>query len=127
MYKIISPLSVPVSKNKKFIMNLNNYRNAHYQTLNKAKINYKAMVSDQIQKLEKAEQVSIEYILFPETKRKTDIGNVISIHKKFFEDALTELGIIPDDNYKHVVINVEQFGKVDKGNGRVEIFVRKLK
>jgi len=120
---IISPLSVPVSKNKKFILNFNNFRNAHYQTLNKAKINYKAMVAEQVLQLDKWLKIKIHYVLYPKTKRLTDIDNVISVHKKFMQDALTELGIIPDDNYKHIVGSSEEFGNVDKSNGRVEIFI----
>ena len=47
---INSPLSVPVGKGK-FIINLNNYRNAHYQILNKAKKSYKLIINNQIKKL----------------------------------------------------------------------------
>ena len=123
MNKIISPLKVPVSAKKDFILNLNNYRNAHYMVLNKAKVNYKCLVADQVRKLERFKKIAINYVLYPKTKRKTDIGNVISIHKKFFEDALSELGVIPDDDYRHIVHSSEEFGGVDKENGRVEIFI----
>ena len=122
---IVSPLKVPVSK-KFFILNLNNYRNAHYIVLNKAKINYKSLISNQVKKLPKFEKIEIHYVLYPGTKRRTDIGNVISIHKKFFEDALTEFGIIKDDDYKHIVRSSEEFGAVDKNNGRVEIFIKDI-
>ena len=117
---INSPLSVPVSKHKKFILNLNNYRNSHYQILNKAKINYKAIINEQIKDLEPMDKVCINYTLFPKSKRLTDIGNVVSIHKKFIEDALVELGKLPDDNYNHVLGSSECFGYVDKDNPRVE-------
>ena len=118
---ILSPLYVYVSCRKKFILNLNNYRNAHYQIPNKAKMAYNTAIAEQAVKLNKAEKVSIHYTLYPKTKRLTDIGNVVSIHKKFFEDAIVELGIIPDDNYKHVVFSSESFGDVDRINPRVEI------
>jgi len=45
--KINSPLGVPVGR-KNFTLNLNVYRNAHYQILNKAKQNYKIFMSRQI-------------------------------------------------------------------------------
>ena len=48
---LISPLSVPQTKTKNFILNLNVYRNAHFHVLNKAKINYKAIMLEQIIKL----------------------------------------------------------------------------
>ena len=120
---IISPLRVPKSKNKDFILNLNNYRNAHYQTLNKAKVEYKNMVEDQVTGLPVMKRIQLNYQLFPKTARKTDIGNVIAIHKKFFEDALVEFGKLPDDNYEHVLGSSETFGEIDKINPRVEISI----
>ena len=120
---IISPLSVSISKKKKFIMNLNNYRNAHYQALNNAKIAYKAALADQIANMRRMVMVRIHYTLYPKTRRLTDIGNVISIHKKFFEDAMVEFGKLEDDNYKFITSSSESFGEVDKSNPRVEIEV----
>ena len=120
---INSPLSVPVSKNKKFILNLNIFRNTNHHVLNKAKINYKAMMMEQIQKLPRMSQVEIHYRLFPKTKRLTDIGNVIAIHKKFLEDALVEAGKLEDDNYLFVVGSSETFGGVDRENPRVEVVI----
>ena len=118
-----SPLKVPVSKNKSFILNLNNYRNAHYQTLNKAKINYKAHMWEQIDGLPVFEAVMITYRLYPGTRRRTDIGNVTSIHQKFFEDALVELGKIKDDDYFHILGSESEFVEIDKENPRVEIWI----
>lgn len=120
---IISPLRILKTKDKYFILNLNNFRNTHYQTLNKAKINYKAVMYDQIIKLPCYERVTIDYKLYPKSKRRTDIGNVISIHQKFFEDALVELGRIEDDDYTHIISSTQSFGEVDKYNPRVEITI----
>ena len=120
---INSPLSVPISKNKKFILNLNNYRNAHYNALNIAKKAYLKIIGDQLIKLHFVEKAKVRYKLFPGTRRRTDIGNVISIHKKFFEDAIVDAGIISDDDYKHIIASSESFGEVDKKNPRVEIVI----
>jgi len=106
---------------KKFYLNLNAYRNADYHTLNTAKKNYKAIMSEQILKLDKMDKIHISYILYPKTKRLVDIDNVVSVHKKFFQDALVELGIIPDDDYTHVIGSSESFSHVDKDNSRVMI------
>ncbi len=76
MHILDSPLSVPVSKKKKFILNTNNFRNAHYHILNKAKINYKAIMAQQILKLPVFEKIKLSLTLFPKTKRLTDIDNV---------------------------------------------------
>jgi len=124
---ISSPLSVPISKNKNFTLNLNKYRNAHYQILNSAKVNYKAVMYDQIMRLPEMEQIHISYILYPKTKALCDISNICSIHRKFFEDALTELGKIPDDNYKHIIGSSESFSNVDKDNPRVDICISTIK
>lgn len=52
-----------------------------------------------------------------------DTGNVCSIHQKFFEDALTELGILTDDNYKVVQKSEFEFGSVCRDKPRVDIHV----
>lgn len=125
-HTLISPLRIPQSKIKEFTLNLNIYRNAHYQTLNTVKINYKNYMKDQIIELPKFNKIKISYYLYPASCRRTDLGNVISIHKKFFEDALTEFNIISDDDYTVIVSNHEYFGEVDKQNPRVEIIIEEV-
>ena len=118
---IKSPLSVALSGKKKFILNLNNYRNLHYMASNKAKIQYKKDIDSQLAQLYTFGKISLVYILFPVTKRKTDISNVLSIHDKFFCDALVERKIIKDDDYNIISEVTYKFGCVDKNNPRVEI------
>jgi len=126
MIKLVSPLSVPISKKKHWILNLNQYRNAYFQVLNTAKRVYKDTMKEQILGLPKMERVFITYKLFPKTKRRTDIGNVISIHKKFLEDALVELKILPDDSYEYIIGSTEMFVEVDPANPRVEIYITEV-
>ena len=124
---IIAPLSVPQSKKKNFILNLNVYRNAHYMTLNTVKRRYKEVLKDQILLLPVYDKpIQIIYRLFPKTKRRTDIGNVLSVHQKFFEDALTEFKKITDDNYLYVPRTAQIFGEVDPTNPRVEIIIEEI-
>jgi len=124
---IISPLRVAISKNKHFILNLNNYRNAHYMVLNNSKRAYKAILKDQVMLLPKyTTAIKLRYVLFPKTRRRTDIGNVLSIHQKYFEDALTEFNRITDDNYEYIPHTSQFFGAVDKNNPRVEIYISEL-
>ena len=59
---IESPLRVPAGKND-FILNLNNYRNEHYQTLNKAKIAYKQLIHNQVVKLPKMNKIIVIVVL----------------------------------------------------------------
>lgn len=121
---IVSPLRVPISKTKLFTLNLNIYRNSHFHVLYKAKIEYKKVISKQLVKLPKLGVVTISYTYFPKTKRKVDLGNVLSIHQKFFEDAIVELGVLEDDDYKHIPKTIYLFGGIDKTNPRVEIRIK---
>lgn len=126
MYTIISPLRVPVTKTKFFVLNLNDYRNRHYQVLNKAKVAYKDLLSDQIRQLPSFEHIGLMLTLYTKDARLTDVSNVCSIHEKFFADALVELGKLPDDNYQHLPETGYRFGGIDRQNPRVEISIHPL-
>jgi hypothetical protein len=127
MNKIISPLSVPVKgrtargKKKKFILNLNNYRNASYFELAEAKRNYAKEIEEQVAKLRGWDSVSIRFTLYPGSRRRIDSSNVCSIHDKFLLDALVTQGKLPDDDRKHIKHTSYYPGPVDSGNGRVEV------
>lgn len=124
--KVVSPLRVPISKNKDFILNINNYRNTHYQSLNKSKKVYKEVVSSQIVALPQFSKIKVHYILYPKSNRRTDIGNVIAIHEKYFLDSLVELGKLKDDTYEYVIEGSYTFGKVDPENPRVDIIITEV-
>lgn len=117
-----SPLSIPITSRKKFILNLNNYRNLHYRLLNKAKILYKDIMRGQIlSKNKKYNRIFIMYTIYQSSKRKFDIGNIASIHQKFFEDALVELGALEDDRFNFIPMCMFCYGGVDTVNPRVDI------
>lgn len=116
MYTLISPL-----KTKEMILNLNQYRNAHFFKLNNSKTSYKVIMKEQIEQLPEFETVKITYTVFFGSKRKTDISNVCSIIDKYFCDALVELGKLPDDNYDYIQEVNYRYGGIDKDNPRVEI------
>ncbi len=130
MWTIALPISVPIPTKKepngKFYLNLNVYRNAHYHTLNKAKILFKETVAPLIKHLPELQQVSLSYELYIGTNRETDVANVCSIVDKFFSDALVELGHLPDDNFKHVLGTQYLWGGVDKGKPRVEVTINPI-
>ena len=123
-YKLQSPLRVIQSKKKKFTLNLNIYRNTHYQTLNKAKIEYKKAMKAQIELLPEFKVVWIAYQLYVPNKRRMDIDNVIAVHQKFFQDALVEFGKIPDDSYDYITKSIQLFGGIDPTNPRVDITIQ---
>lgn len=118
------PLSVQVSKNRKFILNLNVYRNAHHRVLAVAKRLY----HDEVCKLLAHQPpiptpVRLEWTYYAPTRRRVDVDNPLSIVTKFTCDALVELGILPDDDYQHVLGSDTHWGGVDKDNPRVVLRV----
>lgn len=119
MYTLISPL-----RTKEMILNLNQYRNAHFFKLNNSKTSYKALMKPQIEQLPVFNKISITYTVFFGSKRKTDISNVCSIVDKYFCDALVELGKLPDDNYDYIKEVIYRYGGIDKNNPRVEITLK---
>lgn len=118
-----SPLKVLATKLKSWILNLNQYRNTHFRTLNTVKINYKLAMSEQINRSPSYNKIACIYTVYPKDRRSFDLGNVCCIHQKFFEDALVELGKLPDDNYNYIPLVIYQFGKVDPLKPRVEVEV----
>ena len=122
--KISLPLEVQVSKKKKFILNLNNYRNAHFRTLSAAKNLYHDIVIQTANKIPYIiKKCELAIVLYPKSKRKLDVANFCSICDKFASDSLTRLGYWSDDNY--TVINAVKYiyGKVDKENPRFEYII----
>ena len=127
MYRLSSPLSISVGR-RKFILNLNNYRNVHYLTLNRAKALYKEWMKKQINQLPRlTPPLVITYRVFKGDKRRCDTGNVCAIHQKFFEDALVELGKLPDDNHNIITRSVFEWGGIDKLNPCVEIMIEEAR
>lgn len=95
-------------------------------TLNKAKVNFKLEMEEQIRALPIFKKVRLTYVMYPATKHLTDIGNVCSVVDKFFADALVELGKLPDDNYLYVPELAFRMGAIDREQPRVEIFIEEI-
>lgn len=123
MHTICLPLSIPVSGKTNFALNMNQYRNAHHMTLNKAKVMFKELVSPLVSALPVMERVKLTYTVFPKTAQLFDIGNVCCVVDKFFSDALVELGRLPDDNYRYLAQIDYRFGAIDRENPRVEVTI----
>lgn len=127
VHQINVPIRVPVTKLPKyFALNLNQYRNTHFQVLNKSKVVFKDLISGDVAKLPKMHKIRLELTLYPKTKRLCDLDNVLSIVTKFTQDVLVTLGKIPDDDYTHIPEVVFKFGAVDKNDPRVEILIHEL-
>ena len=131
--KISLPLDVFIPlktrEDKKIILNLNVYRNAHHMTLNQAKMEFKRHVELLALNVKDLCPMpfTFSYTVYPGSGRAFDLGNVCSIIQKFTDDALIELGIIKDDSYKVVRKVVYRFGEIDKENQRAELEIKPWK
>lgn len=84
-------------RGKKISLNMNWYRNAHFQTLNASKQSYRPVAGRPF----KADKISVKYRLFLASRRRTDVMNWVSIADKYFMDFLVVSGCIPDDSFSH--------------------------
>ncbi len=112
---------------RKYHLNMNNYRNWHYQTSNKLKVRYKEIAEDRL--MERGmdiirNPVDLSFFMYRGDNRKIDRSNVCSIHEKFFCDALVELGFITDDEDKYITSTHYYSGGLDKANPRVDIVIK---
>lgn len=129
--KISMPLYLQLSKaktGKKYHLNLNNYRNWHYNTSNNLKDKYLQLAVERLenQPTIKAKKVEVTYTLYRGDLRKFDYMNIIVIQDKFFMDALVWLGCIPDDDINHVMPPKLKYGGYDRENPRVDIEIKIL-
>lgn len=119
-FVVDSPISVPITKTRKFILNMNVYRNTHFYSLNKAKETYRELVSGQVEGLPVLRSPLFVYKLYP--SRLCDVSNICCVHSKFFLDTLVSMGKLSDDNFNVVPIEIYQFcSKVKKP--KLEIYI----
>ena len=112
---------------KKIHINLNEYRNWHYIVSNQAKDIYKKGLESQLSKIKFDGKITLVFTLFRGDKRRVDRANILSIHEKFFCDALTFYGCIKDDNDNFIEETRYRSGQVDRENPRVEVEILKIK
>jgi hypothetical protein len=128
---ILAKLSMPlkirpsVTGQKEYVISLNNYHNWHFQVRNKLKKYYTAIACDKLGDVVFDEPISITYIYFKPDKRKRDRDNPLSVHNKFFKDALVANGCIEDDTDEFVESELFFTGGIDKENPRVDIIITK--
>lgn len=128
------PLSVEYRFHKKlnkfikFILNLNNYRNLDYISLNTTKIKYKELINpilDTIEPIVDNSELEFIYLYYSKSKRLFDISNPCSILDKYICDAIVEKGIIPEDNISIIKKVSYEYAGIDKLNPRVELIIKK--
>ena len=107
---------------KKISLNLNWYRNAHYQELNKTKQTY----SPCNVVLFKAKKINIEYTFVWNSNRRTDFMNWITIADKYFLDWLVKWNCLKDDcidNYNAVSVSVIKDSSAKESFIRAKVMV----
>ena len=114
--------------NKNAAITLNWYCNAHRYTRNNAKKKFKQMMSEQINALDpicSGVKLKVHYTYYAK-RNGTDLDNFVCIVRKFFQDAISELGFIPDDNTNVIIKNSESYGGIDSDNPRIEIRITEV-
>lgn len=129
VYTFYAPLYIILAKSlkgKKYYLNLNNYRNWYSTVNNNLKKKYKEIVSLQLKNVKLKTPIEIKFTYIKCQNRKVDRANVLSVHEKFFCDALVEMGCLPDDNDKFITKTTYVSAGVDKEFGRVEIEITEI-
>lgn len=123
--QITLPIWIKSGK-KKIYLNLNQYRNWHYQVSNNIKKKFKEQVGGNLD-FSILGQVEIDYVYYAPDKRKRDLMNVIAVADKFFQDALVETGCIETDDTDTVVKITSLFGGIDKEDARIVATIKQYK
>ncbi len=122
-YKFTLPIYGVIEKtkhNRNNAITLSWSRGAHFDTYNKAKKKFKLMIMDQLIQFDSiGGQLKIKYTYYAK-RNGTDLDNFIGMAKKFFQDALAEVGLIEDDNTRIIIASSEIYGGIDRDNPRVE-------
>jgi len=128
--KFITPYALVLprktGKDKKISINLNTYRNLHFQVNNQCKKMYKELMREQLQNRIIDTPVEVTYQVFKPSKRSLDKMNVVSIASKYFLDAVTEYGCWDDDNDDNVKTETILPTQHDKDNPRIEITIKTI-
>ncbi len=126
-------IEMGIKKSKKMYINLNNYRNWHFQVSNNLKAKYKEIFASKLGSLAwggrglKLRKTSLTFYLHRGDRRKVDRANILSIHEKFFCDALVECGCLTDDDDSFIESTHYYTGCIDKENPRVDIVMEEIK
>ena len=111
---------------KKYMLNLNNYRNWHYIVSNIIKQKFCEGLESSLKGLKFDKKLDITYILYKGSKRKIDRANVLCVIEKFFCDALTHYDCIADDNDEYLSATHYYGGGTDKENPRVDVIIEEI-
>jgi Holliday junction resolvase RusA-like endonuclease len=127
MITITAPVKVYLKRKTKddVRQNLNmNQIKTNSHKFNETKKTFTDLMKDQLKGLKLKTPIDITYWTYYVDNRSRDRDNVVSIVKKFFQDALKTYKCIPDDKDKYISGSHEHTGGIDKDNPRVDIEIR---
>lgn len=128
VFTIKLPMRMKVNKGGELeSLNLNVYRNLHFYKLNFQKKAFHDFVKPLLSGLPPMEAIRLHYQINPKGGSRLDTMNVGSVVDKFFSDALVLCGIVPDDDYKHVVRNDFEFGSLCPNDPHVLVTITETK
>lgn len=108
------------------LFTLNRKNNTHFQVYKQIKNDYKNIVKNKLKfKGKRFSKLEIHYAFYltkGRSNKKPDLDNISSMTKKFFNDAIKEIGLIEDDNMDYVVKNVEEYKGISNTD-KVEIYM----
>jgi len=124
-FMFISPTHVILPRKTKddlkVYLNLNVYRNLHFQVNNQAKSIYNNSMFEQLHKIKFNGMIKMKFRLIKGSHRRSDKANTLCVVEKFWCDCLVTYECIEDDN-DDIILSQEYLPtKYDKNNGRVEI------
>jgi Holliday junction resolvase RusA-like endonuclease len=111
---------------KKYMINLNGYRNWSFIESNQVKKAYAQIAKPKIEGLQFGLPIKLTFTLWKRDKRLIDRANPLCIHEKFWCDALTQFGAITDDNDKYIHSTRYYTGGIDRENPRVDIMMQEI-
>ena len=130
MIKLICPLYITIERktkaDKKVFVNMNTYRNLHFQINNNVKVKYKELLREQLEGVKIKTPVEITYKVYKARNNMLDKMNVVSITSKYLLDAITQLGCWTDDNDDFVKTETIMPTELDRENPRVEVFIKSI-
>ena len=69
------------------------------------------------ERVDETQVVELSVIMFYATTRRKDLDNALAS----VQDLLVDAGILPDDDFRHVVRVSAEFGGIDRANPRVDV------
>lgn len=127
-YEFTLPLHVMLKrktkKDKKFSINLNEFRSAHHRIYTEAKEEYCRLMTEQLTSVDPIDcRIHCHYDYYAALDNGPDLDNFAGAAKKFFQDSMKRHEFIPDDNVHYVESGSEKYCGIDRKNPRIVVKV----